>query len=131
MSRSRSRMRSESPKPTLGSQERDCRRALNRLGSSGASFHPSFLGSVPVSFDEIRRPARTACRRVRTSCSRHYDRLCLKLARYVEYADWISARIAGCGIASNMPVCVTLRIAVCVVDIDVAVGGKGWLQGYA
>ena len=52
-------------------------------------------------------------------------------ARYVENADWVGAGIAGCGISSDVPVRVVLGIAVRVVDVDVAVGGKGWVQGYA
>ena len=51
------------------------------------------------------------------------------LARYVENADWICACTAGRGIALNMPVRVVLSIPVRVVDIDVAIGGKGWVQG--
>src|SRR3989442_14941561 len=52
-------------------------------------------------------------------------------ARHVEDTDLISARIAGCGIASNMPLRIILRITIRIVDIDVAIGGKGWVKGYA
>ena len=41
------------------------------------------------------------------------------------------APVLPVAVSSDVPVRVVLGIAVRVVDVDVAVGGKGWVQGYA